>query len=354
MLPDLAQMMAPVDEAQPCGPDLEYDAAFIELQEAARGRPEQQVGGSIIPAEEPDYPAVTRDAAALVARSRDLRIAAILAEAALRTEGVPAFATLLGAVEGWLTEHWAHVHPMLDAEDDDDPTMRVNAMAAFTTVEGRSEGQVLRALRLAPLTQSRAFGQVTLRDILIAKGEISSAGTDGAPDLPTIGAAFEDTDASLKAELKDALAESRRRVKAIDAAFTEKLGTGGPDLSALDKMLYRMSQAVGEFAGAGDAGGQAPAADAPAGGATAAPTPAPAAQAQQGGSPGTIASSNDVVRALDRIVEYYERHEPSSPVPLLIRRARRLVNADFTTIIKDMANDGYDQVRRIGGLTDDD
>jgi type VI secretion system protein ImpA len=32
--------------------------------------------------------------------------------------------------------------------------------------------------------------------------------------------------------------------------------------------------------------------------------------------PGTITSREDVVRLLDRMCEYYERNEPSSPVPL--------------------------------------
>ena len=49
---------------------------------------------------------------------------------------------------------------------------------------------------------------------------------------------------------------------------------------------------------------------------------------------------------------YYERHEPSSPVPLLLKRAKRLVAKDFMEILRDLAPDGVDQAERISGPSD--
>ena len=42
----------------PCGPNLEYDAAFMTLANAALGKPEQQYGETVIPAVDPDWKAV--------------------------------------------------------------------------------------------------------------------------------------------------------------------------------------------------------------------------------------------------------------------------------------------------------
>ena len=50
---------------------------------------------------------------------------------------------------------------------------------------------------------------------------------------------------------------------------------------------------------------------------------------------------------------YYKSHEPSSPIPLLLERAKRLVNADFLTIMQDMAPQGIDNVHLIGGIEDE-
>jgi predicted component of type VI protein secretion system len=48
--------------------------------------------------------------------------------------------------------------------------------------------------------------------------------------------------------------------------------------------------------------------------------------------------------AVARICDYYQRHEPSSPVPLLLRRCKRLVSASFLEIVCDIAPDGVSQV----------
>jgi type VI secretion system protein ImpA len=57
-----------------------------------------------------------------------------------------------------------------------------------------------------------------------------------------------------------------------------------------------------------------------------------------------------VIDALDRICAYYAEHEPSSPLPVLLQRARRLVGKSFIEIIEDVAPDGAGQFRHLGGL----
>ena len=55
------------------------------------------------------------------------------------------------------------------------------------------------------------------------------------------------------------------------------------------------------------------------------------------------------MRALELICEYYANNEPSSPVPLLARRAKRLVTMDFMEILQDLAPEGVSQVEIIKG-----
>ena len=69
---------------------------------------------------------------------------------------------------------------------------------------------------------------------------------------------------------------------------------------------------------------------------------------------GAVKNPNDVIRMLDKILDYYARSEPSSPLPLLLERAKRLVSKDFMTIMRDIAPEGVDQASRVGGITDDD
>ena len=64
---------------------------------------------------------------------------------------------------------------------------------------------------------------------------------------------------------------------------------------------------------------------------------------------GSIATRDDALKALDRVCEWIERHEPTNPAPLLIRRAKRLMTKNFMDIIRDLAPDGVSQVELIAG-----
>jgi type VI secretion system protein ImpA len=67
---------------------------------------------------------------------------------------------------------------------------------------------------------------------------------------------------------------------------------------------------------------------------------------------GAVNDRNDVVRMIDRICEYYTVNEPSSPVPLLLRRAQRLVAKSFYEILEDIAPDSMAQAKVISGKSD--
>ena len=54
---------------------------------------------------------------------------------------------------------------------------------------------------------------------------------------------------------------------------------------------------------------------------------------------GELQSREDVMRILDKLCEYYARVEPSSPVPLLLLRAKKLVPMNFMEIVKDLIPD---------------
>lgn len=342
---DLTAFLNSHGEDEPSGENLEYDPAFISLELAAQPGEERQVGDSIIAAEEPDHSEVLVHAAEVLGRSHDLRAAVLLAHSMLRLKGFQGFALTTTYIRGCLEQWWDSCHPQLDADDDNDPTMRVNAVS--TLVHGDT---ILRAVRLAPLTESRSFGRMNLRDFAIASGEISPPeGMDNIPELGTISAAFQDTKPEVLAEIRESVATAAADIKAINAVFDDKIPGQGPDLAPLEKLL---KQALARLKDAGV--GDAAEAESEDGEDEVIPSDDSAPRAAVSGGGGAIASQQDVRNTIDRLISYYKRAEPSSPVPILLERAKRLVGADFVTIVKDMASDGYSNVKTIGGLPDDD
>ena len=55
------------------------------------------------------------------------------------------------------------------------------------------------------------------------------------------------------------------------------------------------------------------------------------------------------MRTLKLICDYYARSEPSSPVPLLLKRAQRLATGSFLDILRDLAPDALTQVEKVLG-----
>lgn len=339
---DAEELLKEISADAPCGDDLEYDPDFGELERVAQGKAEQSMGDEVVPGEEPDWSDVEKRAVDLFSRSKDLRIGIYLARARLHNSGLPGFSESLELLRTILERYWDTVHPQLDADDNNDPTLRVNTIASLCDAE-----TVLKGLRNVPLVTSKAFGKFSYRDITIANGEASGEG----PDSATVDAAFMDCDADTLQAIKDAAKSAADHAAAIEQHVTEQVGAAhAPDLAGLRTPLNAIYKTLAAKSGQPDDDGSPETAGDAANGGSAPAMGGPSRTGNRGpGMSGQISSRNDVIRALDMICQYYARHEPSSPVPLLLRRAQRLVTKSFLDIVRDLVPDGVHQAETIRG-----
>lgn len=349
---DVEALLGEIAPGAPCGEDLEYDPAFVEMEKLAQETPERQYGDTVIPAEPPDWRSVFKSALNLLKRTRDLRVAVYLTRASLQTDGLPGFADGLSLVQGLLEHFWEHVHPQLDPDDGNDPMLRVNTIVALCDPE-----TTLRGLRETPLVSSRALGRFNLRDIQVASGALVPVGSTDQEDAPTratIDGAFQEADLESLQTTAEMVSAAIERTERIEGVLTEQVGVSqAPDMSALTDVLKEMRQVLAEQLqrrGAGLAS-QSSEADATGQGAL---SPDSINSVGQRLVVGEIGSREDAVRMLDRIADYFERNEPSSPVPFLLKRAKKLVAKDFMSILNDLAPGGAEQATLILGLQDQD
>lgn len=308
------------------------------MERAAQGKPEQQFGGTIVPAEEPNWKEVSAKALDLLGRTKDLRVAMHLSQAALNTEGFSAFCECMALVRGYINRYWDTMHPRLDPDDGLDPTLRVNLIMSLC-----DQQTTLRYVRKAPLVSSRVLGRFGLRDVQIATGEIPvPPNLETPPTTAAIDGAFTECDLEELKNTAKSVRDAAEHVVAIETDLTQKVGSGNAvglsalvtDLKSADALLTEQLKRRGVFENPPE--GAAAGADGEA---------AAAAKALSG----EILSREDVVRALDKICEYYARQEPSSPLPLLLVRAKRLVTLGFLEIIEDVVPDALPQARTIMG-----
>jgi len=335
---DVPLLLAAVSATSPCGEDMEYDAQFLQLERDAKGQPERSMGDSILPAEPPDWRSIQQQSLDLLQRSKDLRITHFLLQSALALQGVVGLADALTLINALLREYWADLHPHLDADDDNDPTVRINALSGLTS------DATIRLLRESILTRSRTFGPVSLRAALNASGLMSFP--DEQLGAQQLNAAFLDSDPEQLQATRDALSTARAACEAIEQQVSDQVGSAqGVDLSLLKQPLKQALQILSQFVPSNETGNREPEAvsddNAPSVD-FAAPPVAPRPS-------GDIASRDDVLRSLDKILAYYSRYEPSSPLPVLLNRAKHLVHADFAAIVRNLIPDGMSQFENLRG-----
>lgn len=337
---DINLIVAGLSADAPCGENLEYDPAYLELEQAAEEKPETQYGDTIVAALPPDWKQVKRLSLALLQRSLDLRIATLLTRACLQVDGLQGFADGLSVVAALLQHQWQQLHPQLDPDDDNDPMLRVNTLASLI-----DPVNVLQPLRTTPIVVSRAQGRFCLRDIEVALGEVEPLGGAERPSLAIIDGAFVDVGQEQTNATWQALQQAISAIESIENQLTSYVGAASAlDMSALAKMLRRARDFVLERLqrlGGGATGTETPGAPPADGTVTAVVASAL--------HPDEIRSREDVVRSLERLCEYYRRNEPSSPVPLLLQRAQRLAGMSFIEIMQELAPEGMNQILQVSG-----
>jgi len=337
----LEDWLSPVSDSPPCGENLEYEPVFTQIEKAASRIASQEFGEHSTQAQEPKWSEVLALAQPFFARSKDLRIAALVARALVHTQGIAGLPPAIGLIHALLERFWEAVHPRL--EGDGDPTMRINALATLYNTE-----TFLGDLRGARLVDSREHGRLSVREVEMALGRLPVPPDVEVPSLDEIRAQLA---ASFSAGngCRDAIAQSIDSIAAIRALLVDRVDAQhAPDFKALVDILVPIRKVCDEALPQAT-----PQTDNPAG---------PAAEDL--GAARSLATSSwmgseprsrdDAARLLEKVCGYLERYEPSSPAPLLIRRAQRLLSKSFVEIVQDLMPDSLSSLERVAGKLEAD
>lgn len=355
----ISQFAAPLGVDSPAGPNLEYDARFIALEEACMGEPEHSIGDKVIPASPPDWRDVGKQATALMKETRDVRVMVIWTIARLAEKGLSGLLEGMEIMEAAAREMWDSLWPV---PDDGDVQERISALTRLSPVPGSFDADttVLHLLLEAPLTDSPHFGGMGLRDLREAR--------EGSDAQRALNAALQDTPQE-KVDAMKAMVESLKNVFTSLRELYAEHQQGTPDFRMAMDLLKEMQlflnsrpqsapaapapAAASEASPAAESAAALPAAPA------AVPTPAAAAVASAvavapvaavaAPMPSAVPAMGrqQAVELLQQLCQWFETHEPSSPVPYFLRRAIRCVGANFMDILEDIAPSAREQVRTV-------
>ena len=326
-------LLQPTGEANPCGESLE-DTPLLASFDALR-----LFGQSTALDPVPDWGAIKAASVETLSKSKDFRVLAHLAAAVIRTDGLTSFLEVLPITAYWLENFWDSVYPLID----EDAVLRRNALNCFG-----DRVAVVDGLRRAALVARAQLGSVSVRDLDISSGQTTTAEVDYRKlDEVQIKAAFAATDIGKLAALLAGIERAMGAVRRVEAAMVAHAGIeSAPELEPLNAYLVRAQRALREHIAAHpDAGGVAPS--------VSLENPADTSASPRTATPlGSIGSREDAIRALEAVAAFFRKSEPSSPIPLFIDRAKRLVAKDFLEVLADIAPDAVTQAKAASGIRD--
>jgi type VI secretion system protein ImpA len=236
----------------------------------------------------------------------------------------------------WIKDHWAAVYPLVD----EDAILRKNALSYFSDRIG-----IIDRVRRTPVIENKQLGRYSLRDVELATGKLTPTEADTAvPTESEVNAVLTASSLEELQGLEKQFASGIESLQAIDSAMREYGGAAAsPDFDALMDALGSARKLLKdqlELRGAAEADAAAESGEAGEGGGG-------------GKAIGGIKSRQDAIRALDTVAAYFRQNEPSSPVPILLERAKSLVGLSFMDILKDMAPEGVATAKLVGGIKDE-
>jgi type VI secretion system protein ImpA len=321
--PAIAALCVPLSEADPCGPDLDEaaDNDYLNLFASAEGILPTSFfsvvdpGKTFFSAQDEESTNARKALGAQIAaiapflqRTCDLRLLILRARLLVLNKDLKGFANTIAATSEWLDRFWDSIHPRSQGEDVD------ARVAAFATLELPT---VIFPLQYTPLFEARRVGVVTYRAGLISSGEVKPRAGEETRPLSALMDAMAEADPAALASARRNIALLKASLGRIRNAFLQHGASVG--LETLAGLVEKISVFINPLGPAteqeaAEIGGDS----------------VGIVVGSAGTAPTTLAQAKN---ALEAIVDYYGRLEPSSPTLPLVRQAHQLIGKSFVEIM---------------------
>ena len=310
-------LLQPVDPAQPCGPNLDYDPAHLLLMARLSRRVDAQYAAFVDTPGARDWSGIAQDCESLLRRTRDISVLIGWCRARLALARAPGLKTALGSIRAVLERFPDDVHPQLHFDGVHEPTVRANAIAALADPDGLL-GEIGDFVVIAG-----SATRLTVRDI--ERALTKSRAPDAAlPEVVAqqLQAARADWQGEAALHIR-ALGESAAHVRAIGAWSRTQLGGEAPSLARLLRLLAPFEPLEP----------LEPVKDGSPSMEKAVKFPKTFLEKTQ---PARVQTDplarHDAAARIRTAREWFEMHEPSSPVAVLLKQAERMVGQRFIQV----------------------
>ena len=329
-------LLNPISADKPAGDNLRYAPIYDKIKDARREDDDAPQGEWKHERKVADWPLTIKLVSeALATKTKDLQLAAWLAEAMLIREGVAGLREVLDLIRGYLESYWEGLYPELE---DGDAEYRA---APLEWIGDRLEMPVKRVpltrkgLNWLQYKESRAIGSEESADTDEKRQARLDAIADGKIPQEQFDKDFDETPKKFYVGLLESFDAAMESVAALGQVCDEKFGDVTPSFGTLKRALEEVRQTVyillqakrekepDEPVGAAaepEAAVQEAPAESTAGAAAA---PAPARAQRPGPLSAEPADRDDAIARVVSAAKYLRQQDPYSPAPYLMLRGLR-------------------------------
>lgn len=342
---DLDQMLRPVEGDSPAGTNEEYSPIFMEMDELAIGVAPSQMGDSVIAGRDPDWKKLNSNCQELWKTTRDLRVAVYFSLSRFSMDGLGGLSQGLSLIEYLVKELWDSFYPELDADDDNDPTERLNILSTLSPVPGTFNDPIMfiNHFRAQKLTDGKKY---TLRDYMISTGDLEAK--DEQVDAALLNAEMRTVPIAEMQERNALVKKIREQLQSISEAINTHTDGGTALFAPLQGELKILERFYAQYI-------------LPAGNETESTSTekelslsAEADSVSRNDSFNIVSTfpknREEALLFLQKGAEFFQRSEPTSPVPFLVRRALRMADMNFLDLLGDIEPSALEKGREILGV----
>jgi type VI secretion system protein ImpA len=336
--------LAPVSANAPCGADLEYDPEYVVMAAKSTAQPDAQYGNFVGSADPVNWGDIDRDCRRLMLRTKDMRIAILFIRCRTRLAGADGLGEGMQLLASLLETYADTIHPQLAVDVDREAALeiRANALQALIDTEG-----LLSDLREVTFGKS-SIARLQVRDVERAFARPRPADALSQDSVSQQLDALRERD---RASLSG-FDLARTSLVSIAAWCEENLGVVAPDLTALNKLLglfagpeinqvdhaeqQDIDDSINEEAVVSP---ESLSADVPFDPALQEPIPSVEAVPSIRISRVSTTSRQMALDNIRHARTWFEINEPSSPIPILLKRAEQFVGARYAQSVRAIPAD---------------
>jgi type VI secretion system protein ImpA len=310
---DFLALTLPIDDISPSGENLEYSEEFLKIKDFLDTSSDKK----------PNWNAAYDISMVLFKKTRDLRLASIISQCLLEIDGLLSLKNSLVFIENLLVNLWDSIYPELE---NNDIAYRLKALHEINDNE-----YILYQIRQTAFLPQSNTEPITIRDIE-KMDEGHPTGTLKLEQLQQHIQTQQEEALTLAASLQSSLMCCQR--------IEQHLPQSTNNLQKLLAMVLKYLPKVEENTEQAEAPRQAPPS----------PESSPTRATPLRQEVKTIQHRSDIALLLDQMCEYLAEHEPSNPAPLLLRRAKKLLELNFLEVMEELNPEGVEQIKRLAGL----